>query len=105
MAKENILKFFDRARNDEALRKKVDALESADPSSLEEELARLSRDVGTPFTPEELKDAVRNAHGEIPDEELDPVAGGRGLLTHARRDPDSSSFTDSIAGFFRNIFG
>ncbi|MBQ7497035.1 MAG: Nif11 family protein [Selenomonas sp.] len=98
MAKENVGKFYDKLAQDAALAEKLNALDkdfaekngaSADDAAMREKavdaiIIPLAKEVGLPFTLEELKeyeqDQVKNMI--LSEDELDQVAGGtngRGL--------------------------
>ena len=94
MAKENVGKFYEKLAQDAALAEKLNALDkdfaekngtSADDAAMREKAVEaiiipLAKEVGLPFTLEELKeyeqDQMKNM--TLAEDELDQVAGGRG---------------------------
>ena len=94
MAKENVGKFYDKLAQDAALAEKLNALDkdfaekngaSSDDAAMREKavdaiIIPLAKEVGLPFTLEELKeyeqDQVKNM--TLSEDELDQVAGGSG---------------------------
>ena len=93
MAKENVGKFYDKLAQDAALAEKLNALDkdfaekngaSADDAAMREKAVEaiiipLAREVGLPFTLEELKEYEQEQMKEmnLSEDELDQVAGGR----------------------------
>jgi hypothetical protein len=94
MAKENVGKFYDKLAQDAALAAKLNEMDknfaekngtSADDAAMREKAVEaiiipLAKEVGLPFTLEELKeyeqDQMKNM--TLSEDELDQVAGGRG---------------------------
>ena len=84
MAAENVAKFEELLRSDEALKTKLDALAAAFEGDASDEkalfeavIAPLAAEAGLPFTFEEGKDGY--ADRELDDAELEAVAGGDGF--------------------------
>ena len=93
MAKENVGKFYDKLAQDAALAEKLNALDknfaekngaSSDDAAMREKAAEaiiipLAKEVGLPFTLEELKEYEQEQLKEmnLSEDELDQVAGGR----------------------------
>ncbi|WP_027397934.1 Nif11-like leader peptide family natural product precursor [Anaerovibrio lipolyticus] len=93
MAKENVGKFYDKLAQDAALAEKLNALDkkfadtnegSADDIAFREKAVAaivipLAKEVGLPFTLEELKEYEQEQLKEmnLSEDELDQVAGGR----------------------------
>ena len=93
MAKENVGKFYDKLAQDAALAEKLNALDkdfaekngaSADDAAMREKAVEaiiipLAKEVGLPFTLEELKEYEQEQVKEmnLSEDELDQVAGGR----------------------------
>ena len=69
MALEDARKFVEMAKNDEALREKLDGVQP-------EEVMAYAKELGLQFTVEELKDAVCSP--KLSPEDMDLVAGGTG---------------------------
>jgi len=94
MAKENVAKFYEKLAQDAALAEKLNALDRdfaekndapADDMAVREKAAEaivlpLAKEVGLPFTIEELKAYEQEQLKEmnLSEDELDQVAGGRG---------------------------
>ena len=94
MAKENVGKFYDKLAQDAALAEKLNALDkdfaekngtSADDAAMREKAVEaiiipLAKEVGLPFTLEELKEYEQEQLKEmnLSEDELDQVAGGSG---------------------------
>jgi hypothetical protein len=92
MAKENVGKFYDKLAQDAALAEKLNALDkdfaeknegSADDAAMREKavdaiIIPLAKEVGLPFTLEELKEYEQEQLKEmnLSEDELDQVAGG-----------------------------
>ena len=95
MAKENVGKFYEKLAQDAALAEKLNALDkdfaeknegSADDAAFREKAAEaivlpLAREIGLPFTIEELKEyeQERLKKMNLPENGLEQVAGGRRL--------------------------
>ncbi len=93
MAKENVGKFYEKLAQDAALAEKLNALDkdfaeknegSADDAAMREKavvaiVLPLAKEVGLPFTLEELKEYEQEQLKEmnLSEDELDQVAGGR----------------------------
>ena len=93
MAKENVGKFYDKLAQDAALAEKLNALDkdfaekngaSSDDAAMREKAVEaiiipLAKEVGLPFTLEELKEYEQEQLKEmnLSEDELDQVAGGR----------------------------
>ena len=93
MAKENVGKFYDKLAQDAALAEKLNALDkdfaekngaSADDAAMREKAVEaiiipLAKEVGLPFTLEELKEYEQEQmkNMTLSDDELDQVAGGK----------------------------
>ena len=93
MAKENVGKFYEKLAQDAALAEKLNALDkdfaeknegSADDAAMREKAVEaivlpLAKEVGLPFTLEELKEYEQEQLKEmnLSEDELDQVAGGR----------------------------
>ena len=93
MAKENVGKFYDKLQEDVALAEKLNALDkdfaeknegSADDIAMREKAVEaiiipLAKEVGLPFTLEELKEYEQEQakNMNLSEDELDQVAGGR----------------------------
>ena len=93
MAKENVGKFYDKLAQDAALAEKLNALDkdfaekngaSTDDAAMREKAVEaiiipLAKEVGLPFTLEELKEYEQEQIKEmnLSEDELDQVAGGR----------------------------
>ena len=93
MAKENVGKFYDKLAQDAALAEKLNALDkdfaeknegSADDAAMREKAVEaiiipLAKEVGLPFTLEELKEYEQEQLKEmnLSEDELDQVAGGK----------------------------
>ena len=82
MANENVARFEELLKNDEALQEKLNELSKAYEGDKEDEQAifeatvgKLAEEAGLPFTLEEAREAVF-AGRELGDAELDAVAGG-----------------------------
>ena len=94
MAKENVGKFYEKLAQDAALAEKLNALDkdfaekigtAADDAATREKavdaiIIPLAKEVGLPFTLEELKESEQEQLKEmnLSEDELDQVAGGRG---------------------------
>ena len=96
MAKENVGKFYDKLAQDAALAEKLNALDkdfaekngtSSNDAAMREKaveavIVPLAKEVGLPFTLEELKeyeqDQMQNM--TLSEDELDQVAGGRSMF-------------------------
>ena len=94
MAKENVGKFYDKLAQDAALAEKLNEMDkkfadtnegSADDAAMREKAVEtiiipLAKEVGLPFTLEELKEYEQEQLKEmnLSEDELDQVAGGRG---------------------------
>ncbi|WP_027397968.1 Nif11 family protein [Anaerovibrio lipolyticus] len=103
MAKENVGKFYDKLAQDAALAKKLNALDkefaekngaSSDDAAMREKAAEaiiipLAKEVGLPFTLEELKEYEQEQLKEmnLSEDELDQVAGGSGGKPSKRLEP------------------
>lgn len=72
MNSENLHTFFERAKTDSLLQERIRSLGEV-PSP--EALARLSEDIGLPFTASDLE-AHAQRSGAIPDDQLEEVSGG-----------------------------
>ena len=93
MAKENVGKFYDKLAQDAALAEKLNALDkefaekngaSTDDAAMREQavdaiIIPLAKEVGLPFTLEELKEYEQEQlkNMTLSEDELDQVAGGR----------------------------
>ena len=93
MAKENVGKFYEKFAQDAALAEKLNALDkdfaekngtAADDAAMREKAVEaivipLAKEVGLPFTLEELKEYEQDQMKEmnLSEDELDQVAGGR----------------------------
>ena len=93
MAKENVGKFYEKLAQDAALAEKLNALDkdfaekngtSADDAAMREKAVEaiiipLAKEVGLPFTLEELKEYEQEQMKEmnLSEDELDQVAGGK----------------------------
>ena len=96
MAKENVGKFYDKLAQDAALAEKLNALDkdfaekngaSSDDAAMREKAVEaviipLAKEVGLPFTLEELKEYEQEQMNNmtLSDDELDHVAGGAARL-------------------------
>ena len=96
MAKENVGKFYEKLAQDAALAEKLNALDkdfaekngaSSDDATMREKAVEaiiipLAKEVGLPFTLEELKEYEQEQVKEmnLSEDELDQVAGGRKKL-------------------------
>jgi hypothetical protein len=94
MAKENVAKFYEKLVEDAALAEKLNALDkdfaekngaSSDDAAMREKAVAaivipLAKEVGLPFTLDELKEYEQEQLKEmnLSEDELDQVAGGRG---------------------------
>ena len=92
MAKENVVKFYEKLAQDVALAEKLNALDkdfaeknegSADDAAMREKAVEaivlpLAKEVGLPFTLEELKEYEQDQMNNmtLSEDELDQVAGG-----------------------------
>ncbi|MDO4538538.1 MAG: hypothetical protein Q4B54_10290 [Coriobacteriales bacterium] len=81
MALENVAKFEELLRTDEATKAKIDELFSAwegdkadDEAAFEAVVAQVATEAGLPFTYEELKECASDK--DVDDEQLEAVAGG-----------------------------
>ncbi|KHM48443.1 Nitrogen fixation protein of unknown function [Anaerovibrio lipolyticus DSM 3074] len=115
MAKENVGKFYDKLAQDAALAEKLNALDkkfaekngaSSDDAAMREKAVEaivipLAKEVGLPFTLEELKeyeqDQMKNM--TLSDDELDQVAGGK------RSSPNSDKSDRSGGGAYCAFLG
>ena len=104
MAKENVGKFYDKLAQDAALAEKLNALDkdfaekngtAADDAAMREKAVEaiiipLAKEVGLPFTLEELKEYEQDQMNNmtLSDDELDQVAGGK--MPSAGGDGESS---------------
>jgi predicted ribosomally synthesized peptide with nif11-like leader len=76
MAKETVARLLEAAKNDEALRHRLEDAQSAS------EVVEIGAELGFEFSAEELQDALdelrQASEAELPEEELQKVAGGFG---------------------------
>ena len=100
MAKENVGKFYEKLAQDAALAEKLNALDkdfaekngaSADDAAMREKavdaiIIPLAKEVGLPFTLEELKEYEQEQLKEmnLSEDELDQVAGGRNTTKYRK---------------------
>jgi len=73
MNTDHINRFFDKILNDAALREKVNAIYERTEAAMSDALAKLSAEVGAPFTAEEFRHESRS---QISDDALAAVSGG-----------------------------
>jgi len=91
MSTENITAFFDKARTDEALAARINAISAEANSAAAEALVALSREIGSPITVEDLLQEQETA---LSDASLAGVSGGV-----------AGGENTSIIGYFHNFFG
>ncbi|ORU00078.1 hypothetical protein D081_1172 [Anaerovibrio sp. JC8] len=108
MAKENVAKFYDKLAQDTALAEKLNALDkafaeendaSADDMAVREKAAEaivlpLAKEVGLPFTLEELKEYEHDQLNEmsLSEDELEQVAGGVPKNTKSRNGVNACAY-------------
>ena len=74
----NIEKFSAAVANDPALQSKLQAIHEDAAKVTAAKLAELSRETDAPFTAEEFLSSAREQAGELTEEQLSSVAGGKG---------------------------
>ena len=81
MTTPSVIAFARRLETDEALRKRVAAVDTADTPRMLAETTRIAAEAGFDFTAVELAASLQeHALGELPDAELDAVSGGTGVV-------------------------
>ena len=90
MSAENITTFLVKARTDEALAAKIQAIKTGTETEVAEAFSRLATEAGLPFTAEEF---LASRSNDLSDADLEQVAGGavgnrvlQGLGAKARPD-------------------
>jgi len=78
MNSDHVTTFFEKAKADRELRDKVTEIFRGSSESQPEALSRLSTEVGTPFTVQELLDHASKTK-PLADDELEHVSGGAGV--------------------------
>ena len=121
MAKENVRKFYEKLAQDAALAEKLNALDkdfaekngtSVDDAAMREKAVEaiiipLAKEVGLPFTLEELKEYEQEQmkNMTLSDDELDQVAGGGLRLKGAGGSNGESSKPGAYCAFLGVGFG
>ncbi len=81
MSTENLNKFQALVANDPGLQSRVVSAHQAAARESAEKIAALAAETGAPFTPDEFLAQANSRLQELSDEQLDAVAGGRGVST------------------------
>ncbi len=73
----SVQEFQTLARKDETLRKEIEALKGKDKAELAASIVNVAADRGLSLSTEEVKAAIPSTPDELPEDQLDKVAGGR----------------------------